>query len=126
MFLWKQGGKAKLSSFYSGDYGGAFESELTGSVLYFDHTLDNHGASGAKAVRARFESIQQKYPGAQVTAGRLDDFAEIIWRVKDQLPVVTAEIGDTWIHGAASDPYKTAGLRTLIRIENKWLANGPA
>lgn len=86
-------------------------------MLYFDHTLDNHGASGAKAVRARFESIQQKYPGAQVTAGRLDDFAEIIWRVKDQLPVVTAEIGDTWIHGAASDPYKTAGLRTLIRLK---------
>ena len=93
-------------------------------MLYFDHTLDNHGASGAKAVRARFESIQQKYPGAQVTAGRLDDFAEIIWRVKDQLPVVTAEIGDTWIHGAASDPYKTAGLRTLIRLKNKWLATG--
>lgn len=122
-FLWKQG-ESEVVVIYSGDYGGAFESELTGSVLYFDHTLDNHGASGAKAVRARFESIQQKYPGAQVTAGRLDDFAEIIWRVKDQLPVVTAEIGDTWIHGAASDPYKTAGLRTLIRLKNKWLATG--
>ena len=58
-FLWKQG-ESEVVVIYSGDYGGAFESELTGSVLYFDHTLDNHGASGAKAVRARFESIQQK------------------------------------------------------------------
>lgn len=122
-FLWKCG-ESEVVIIYSGDYGGAFASELTGSVLYFDHTLDNRGASGAEAVRARFEAIQKKYPGAQVAAGRLDDFAEMIWQAKDRLPVVTAEIGDTWIHGAASDPYKTAGLRTLIRLKNEWLADG--
>jgi hypothetical protein len=32
-----------------------------------------------------------------------------------QLPVVTSEIGDTWIHGIASDPYKTAAMRVLMR-----------
>lgn len=122
-FLWKCG-ESEVIVIYSGDYGGAYESELTGDVLYFDHTLDNHGASSAAAVRARFENIQKKYPGAKVTAGRLDDFAELLWPVKNRLPVITAEIGDTWIHGAASDPYKTAGLRTLIRLKNKWLAEG--
>lgn len=122
-FLWRSG-ESEVVVIYSGDYGGAFESELIDSVLYFDHTLDNHGASSAAAVRAHFETIQKKYPGAHVTAGRLDDYAELIWAVKNQLPVVTAEIGDTWIHGAASDPYKTAGLRTLIRLKNEWLADG--
>lgn len=122
-FLWKCG-ESEVVVIYSGDYGGSFESNLTDAVLYFDHTLDNHGASSAGAVRAHFEKIQKKYPGAQVTAGRLDDYAELIWQVKDRLPVVTAEIGDTWIHGAASDPYKTAGLRTLIRLKNEWLAGG--
>lgn len=122
-FLWRCGAN-EVIVVYSGDYGGSFESELTDSVLYFDHTLDNHGASNAASVRAHFEKIQKQYPGAQVTAGRLDDFAELLWQVKDRLPVVTAEIGDTWIHGAASDPYKTAGLRTLIHLKNSWLADG--
>ncbi len=34
---------------------------------------------------------------------------------RGSLPVVTAEIGDTWIHGVGSDPVKTAGLRALLR-----------
>lgn len=122
-FLWKCG-DSEVVVIYSVDYGGAFENELTDSVLYLDHTLDNHGAPNAAAIRAHFEAIQKEYPGAQVAAGRLDDYAELIWQVKDQLPVVTAEIGDTWIHGVASDPYKTAGLRTLIELKNKWLADG--
>lgn len=52
--------------------------------------------------------------------------------IKDQLPVITGEIGDTWIHGGmyfsenlipglmwfvlvASDPLKTAQTREIIR-----------
>lgn len=122
-FRWKCGAY-EVIVIYSGEYGGPFETDYTDSVLYFDHTLDNHGAASAQAVLARFHEIEKKYPGAEVAAGRLDDYAELIWQVKDQLPVVSAEIGDTWIHGAASDPYKTAGLRTLIRLKNQWLKNG--
>ena len=46
-----------------------------------------------------------KYPEYEVIAGSLDDYAEKIWKVRDKLPVITSEIGDTWIHGSSADPY---------------------
>ena len=33
-------------------------------------------------------------------------------------------MGDSWIHGSATDPYKSAALRTLIRLKNEWLSDG--
>lgn len=47
-----------------------------------------------------------------------------MWQVRDKLPVVEAEIGDTWIHGSASDPYKSAALRQLMQLKREWLADG--
>lgn len=119
-FLWKCGG-AEVVVVYAGDYGGAFKSEFAEEVLYFDHTLDNHGAPPPEAVEKKLRSIQNEYPDYIVTAGTLDEFAEIMWKVKDKLPVVTGEIGDSWIHGSAADPYKSAALLTLMRLKRKWL-----
>jgi hypothetical protein len=39
----------------------------------------------------------------------------VLDQARPQLPVVTNEIGDTWIHGIASDAYKTAAMRVLMR-----------
>ena len=40
------------------------------------------------------------------------------------MPVVTQEIGDTWIHGVASDPLKVARYREIARLRESWLAQG--
>ncbi len=122
-FLWKNG-DAQVVVIYSGDYGGAFKSDLIDEVLYFDHTVDNRGAPSPERVLEKLADIQKEFPDYEVTAGTLDEFAECIWAVKDRLPVFEGEIGDTWIHGAASDPYKAASLRTLMRLKNKWLEDG--
>lgn len=122
-FLWKNG-NAEIVVIYSGEYGGAYECEYIDDVLYFDHTLDNHGAGTRQAVLDNIENIKKKYPDFDVVAASLDDYADSIWKVRDKLPVITSEIGDTWIHGSASDPYKSAALRTLIRLKNKWLKEG--
>ena len=122
-FLWKNG-DSEVVVIYSGAYGGAFESDLVEEILYFDHTLDNHGAPSPEKVLAHFEEIQSQYPGYEITAGTIDDFADVIWEVREKLPVFEGEMGDTWIHGAATDPYKSAGLRTLINLKNQWLADG--
>ena len=122
-FLWKIGG-AEVVVVYSGDYGGAYKSEFVDEVLYFDHTLDNHGAPSPEAVQKKLADIQKEYPDYSVSAGTLDEFAEAIWAVKDKLPVLTGEIGDTWIHGSAADPYKSAALRTPMRLKRKWLKDG--
>ena len=122
-FLWKVG-ESEVVVIYSGEYGGAYKNEFVDDILYFDHTLDNHGASGKEAVLGNIKNIEAKYPEYEVVAGTLDDFAKEIWAVRDKLPVVTSEIGDSWIHGSASDPYKSGALRTLIYYKNKWLSDG--
>ncbi len=43
---------------------------------------------------------------------------------RDKLPVVTEEIGDTWIHGCASDPLKVARYREMARLREAWIAKG--
>lgn len=122
-FLWKSG-DAEVVVIYSGDYGGAFQSDLVDEVLYFDHTLDNHGAPSPEKVKSKLDKIQKQFPDYQVTAGTLDEYAEVIWSVRDKLPVIENEIGDTWIHGSAADPYKSASLRELMRLKRQWLADG--
>lgn len=122
-FLWKCGG-AEIIVVYSGDYGGAYQSDLIDEVLYFDHTLDNHGAPSPEKVSAKLEKIKNEFQGYEVEAGTLDEFTEAIWQVRDKLPVIENEIGDTWIHGSATDPYKSAALRRLMQLKAKWLADG--
>lgn len=122
-FLWKSG-ESEVVVVYSGDYGGAFQSDLADEVLYFDHTHDNSGTPNPGRVLQKLSSIQREFPGYEVSAGTLDDFANVIWEQRGRLPVYEGEIGDTWIHGSASDPYKSAALRELIQLKNKWLAEG--
>ena len=37
--------------------------------------------------------------------------------------MVTSEIGDTWIHGVASDPLKVARYREIARLRQSWFAD---
>lgn len=122
-FLWKCG-EAEVVVIYSGDYGGSFQCDFAEEILYFDHTLDNHGAPAPQKVLSKLDALRRQYPDYTVEAGCLDDFAEILWEHKDKLPVFTGEIGDTWIHGSAADPYKSAALRELMRLKREWLADG--
>jgi hypothetical protein len=44
--------------------------------------------------------------------------------VKGTLPVLTAEIGDTWIHGVGTDPFKVSQFRELLRLRKRWFSTG--
>ncbi len=122
-FLWRVDG-SEVVVIYSGAYGGAFETELIDEILYFDHTLDNRGTPSQEKIQKKLDKIQAQYPDYEITAGSMDEIAELLWQQKDKLPVVTEEIGDTWIHGAAADPYKASALRQLMALKRKWLKDG--
>lgn len=122
-FLWKNG-DSEIVVIYSGAYGGAYKNEYIDEILYFDHTLDNRGAPAPEKVLKHLDDIRNMYPDYIVEAGTMDDFAEILWDVREKLPVIENEIGDTWIHGSATDPYKAGALRTLIYLKGKWLLDG--
>lgn len=40
------------------------------------------------------------------------------------LPVVTQEMGDTWIYGISSDPLKVARYREISRLQQSWIMEG--
>lgn len=122
-FLWKNG-DSEIVVIYSGEYGGEYKNENVDDILYFDHTLDNHGGRGSEAVLENIAGIGESHPEYEVIGGTIDDYADQIWEERHKLPVITSEIGDSWIHGAATDPYKAMMIRKLIECKNRWIADG--
>ena len=127
VFVWRDPHGAEVVVAYSfGSYGDLVRAPGHDEALLFAHTNDNLGPQSAKDVRRIFRSARRRFPGAEVVASTLDAFAEGLLAVKDRLPVVSQEIGDTWIHGVGSDPTKVGGYRELLRRRWGWIASGRA
>lgn len=126
VFRWRDPSGAELTVAYSGDYGRTITVRGLADELHFAHTGDNHGPQSAHDIIALFNTLREAHPGAQVVAGTLDDFAHALEPMQDRLPVVTAEIGDMWIHGVASDPVKIAHYRALLQFRQQALRKHPA
>lgn len=122
-FVWEADG-ADILVQYSAEYGAPCYVEGMDEVLEFAHTGDNLGPQSAEAIQAEFDRIQQIYPQAEVIASTLDAYAEKLLEFKDRLPVISEEIGDTWIHGIASDPLKVSRYRALVQLKDRWKQDG--
>ena len=59
-----------------------------------------------------------------MTASNLTEIANALDPFRSQLPIVTQEIGDTWIYGVPSDPVKVARYREVCRLRREWIAQG--
>lgn len=95
-------------------------------AVYFAFTLDNHGPHSIEWVKEIYADLRLTFPNAEIKASTMDAYAEKLWAVRDTLPVVTAEIGNTWIHGGGADPKKLSQFRALSRLRAEWLASGSA
>ena len=127
LFIWRDPSGAEVIVMYDkGSYGATTVVPALDEAIVFAHTGDNHGPQSADEVRATFQRLRERFPGARVEASTLDRFAEALMRIKAQLPVVTEELGDTWIHGVGSDPQKVARYRELVRLRREWLTTGQA
>ncbi|MFD0619968.1 DUF5054 domain-containing protein [Paenibacillus sp. GCM10027629] len=124
VFIWKANDGSELIVNYAGDYGQALEVEGLEDALYFAHTGDNNGPSSLEDIEKLYRQLQTEYPGAEIAASTLDAFAEKLLECKHVLPVVSEEIGDSWIQGTASDPLKVAHYRELLRLRDKWVDKG--
>ena len=121
VFLWKDARGGELVVLYHNLYGGTFSSPGMKHILHFAFTGDNLGPQTPGQVHNIFNELRQKYPGSVVIASTMDAFAHQIWKVKDELPVITGEIGNTWIHSAGTDPKKYTAFRALMRLRTEWL-----
>ncbi|WP_322172986.1 DUF5054 domain-containing protein [Acutalibacter caecimuris] len=102
-------------------------SSVCGEVaMEFAHTPDNSGPPSPESVAAEMARLREKYPEAEIVSGTMDEFAQVVLAHREELPVVTEELGDTWIHGVATDPYKSAAYYELLRLRDEWEQTNPA
>lgn len=125
VFVWQAPGNADIMVMYQkGSYGDLQIVPGLDEAIAFAHTSDNLGPQTVEQVREAYARLRAAFPDAEIIASTMDAFAQKLRQIKGQLPVVTAEIGDTWIHGAASDPQKVSRFRALLRSRRAWQTDG--
>ncbi len=78
------------------------------------HTGDNQGPPTPEQMQNLLVQARSELPGVRIRMGRLSDFADAILAEKPELPVVRADMPDTWIHGIMSMPVES-GLARRVR-----------
>jgi hypothetical protein len=122
LFRWQDpGGSEILVMIDHDDYGQTSIVPSASCALALAHTRDNEGPQNEGEVRAIFAQLRGQFPRAVVAASTLNDFATGLLTHQDEFPVVTSEIGDSWIYGAASDPPRITPFRSLLRLYRKWI-----
>ncbi len=111
-------------AYQPGGYGSLQVLPGTGVAVDLWVRGDNDGPPEVDDVVARWNRLRAEHPDAEIRAATLDDVADALRPVAGRLPVVTAEIGDTWIHGVGSDPSKTAAFRETCRRRKAWIDEG--
>ncbi len=121
IFLWKDPSGASLPMMYHHEYGGVARVPGSDLVLVTEVRGDNSGPHTPEEIAKIHADLAARFPSAEIVAGNLSEMATALAPYRDKLPVVTQEIGDTWIYGVASDPLKVARYRELSRLRDSWL-----
>ncbi|MCF7976220.1 MAG: DUF5054 domain-containing protein [Phycisphaerae bacterium] len=124
VFLWQAPDGSSVTVMYQKDYGGVMRIPYASEAVAILLTGDNHGPQRAEDVIRVYDQLKTQFPGAAIVASDLNDVAHAILKGRSRLPVVTSELGDTWIHGVGSDPRKMSQCRELSRLRRTWLQSG--
>lgn len=120
IFLWKDTTGASLVMMYHHhDYGGVIAIPGTDTAVAMEVRNDNSGPHHLDEIAATYARLKAQFPNATVHASNMSEVADATDSVRDRLPVVTQEIGDTWIYGVPSDPYKVARYREGARLRQQ-------
>jgi len=119
LFWWQGPDGARLLTFYWSEYYGSGILPPEGwphkTWLAMIHTHENTGAPSPEEVAELLKTAKEQMPGVNVRIGRLSDFYDLIMKEKPDLPVITGDMPDTWIHGYMSKPRETKLSKHLQR-----------
>jgi hypothetical protein len=143
-FLWRDNATntSVIASFHPGDYG-----RLPGSsgqrllcdciaVAGIDEALcygwrgDNAGGPTVDEVKKDWAILTAAFPSATVVASTFDAYYGMVHNqtpallASGALPTVDMEMGDSWVYGCASDPYRMAAARVMMRARTNCIRNG--
>ena len=123
--VWKdlQSGK-EIILMYQKTYGEDMILPDGKTAVSINFTNDNLGPHTVEQVKGIYARLHERYPAADITASSLNAVAEDLLEIKETLPVLTSEIGDTWIYGYGSSPLRMAEYRALSRLYSRWIADG--
>ena len=123
-FRWRDQAGRELVMLYHREYGGVIK--IPGSDLAIDVECggDNSGPHTLDEIHKIYATLRKQFPNAHVTAASLTDIANAVEPYRGRLPVVTQEIGDTWISGVPSDPLKVARYLEVARLRSQWIGSG--
>ncbi len=126
IFTWRPPGSTDsvIGMWHPGEYGGINVSDAV-MVPGCKHALlmhwrsDNAGPGDLGDLYLDWLHLDKQFPNAKIFASIFDNFLKEVLPFKNQLPVIKQDIGDTWIAGIQSDPFKVQILRLLMRMKKK-------
>lgn len=124
LFVWKNPqGESLIVMYHHHDYGGTVKVPNSHLAIDIHVKPDNSGPDSLEEIHAIYANLRQQFPNAEIQAATLTEIAHAVSAHKGRFPVITDEIGDTWIYGVSSDPIKVARYRELSRLRREWIPN---
>jgi len=123
LFVWKNKAGKELAVMYHHNYGSVAivpDSDLAIAIVVRG---DNSGPHKPEEINKIYSELEHRFPNARITATNLSEIANAVEPFRGKLPVVTQEVGDTWIYGISSDPLKVARYREIARLRQSWIAD---
>ena len=133
-FIWQdvESGESIYAMYHAGGYGDigiADAATIPGwnATILWNWATDNMGPSDAQSYLNDLTTIRNEFPGKKVMVATVDQFVNdldvAIAAKVASLPIITDEMGDTWIYGIASDPLKMSQLRAIQRLRTACVAD---
>jgi hypothetical protein len=124
VFRWRTREGSEIVVMYQSEYGSTYFPDAMDDGIGFAHTMDNMGPQSiAQAVDAhRLMALDN--PGTKIVASTLTNYGDLLWAKREEFPVVTEEIADSWIHGVGTAPAKVSRYMALRRLYGKWAETG--
>jgi hypothetical protein len=124
IFRWRAPDGAEVVVMYQRSYGETYFPEGFDDGLSFAHTQDNIGPQSVPQTAEAYRDMRRLEPDAVIRAATLEDYGAILWEKRERFPVLELELGDSWIHGSATDPLKTAKFLALQRLYDRFAGEG--
>ncbi|MHB1108966.1 MAG: DUF5054 domain-containing protein [Devosia sp.] len=124
VFRWRAPMGEEVVVMYQKSYGATHFPEGFDQGLSFAHTSDNMGPQSVPQTADVYREMARHFPDAEIRAATLEEYGALLWARRDEFPVIDLELGDSWIHGSASDPAKTARFLALQRLYDRFAAEG--
>jgi len=108
LFLWEGPDGSRLLTMYSAKYGNELippDDWKYKTWIAMMMRSDNKPPPSPEEVREHINTIKEKLPGVKVRIGTLSDFGDRMAKEDlSDLPVISEDMPDSWIHGPMSNP----------------------